>query len=432
VASNKRTPDTASRPKPVPWWPESHATVLARVRGAQWPSRLFDLETLAGEIVGDELYARVHRPEGAGLNATRWLEALADQAAMALYEDVAADGRDWPRLWAFLCGLGSEVISLKLEFLATLLSDRALRPSPGFPPPEYHPTGDALVAQDAYGSRFLVVAPFAEIDTARQNETASSPSPDHWYAWDLDWCGYMGLVMTAGPRGSAAEALAQWRGAVGPAATAADLSPCPAGLALKLLRPALASGTFWEAGLGGEPRELLHERYRLNLRARALAGQPMDDVQALSWDMAQSDAAEAESAEPEKTAADEVKEAFLAWHAERAEDSSLPEGQAAEAAGLLAEEWRSFLSADEMAYGCSPHRIEMTGVGLREGLEPDLANLALRLLPDWTQWCLTRRPVDPEAAARSLAAARVQAAIVVDDHYIVGSEEEQDPFTRRE
>jgi hypothetical protein len=405
-------------PEPPGWWLESHASVLARVGGTEWPSRLFDVEALAGEIVGDELHAQTERPDITVLNASRWLEALADKVETALQQDIAADGGDWPRLWAFLRGLGAEKVQPKLEATAKLLADRGLSPSPGFPLPEYQPTGDPLVAQDVYGSRFLLVAPFGEIDATRPNEQAESPKQDHWYAWDLDWCCNMGVAVAAGPWDSAMEALAEWRDAVGPAASAAELSSCAPELASRMLRPALVTGTLLEPLLGGEPRELMHEYFRLNHRALALAEYLKQLSPERPWQAVRSD---------------DLPEAFVAWYSDRVGGWPMPADQAVEGVKILFNEWRSFLSVDkEMTFGCSPHRIETSGTLIREGYEADDANAALRLLPDWAQWCLAQRPITPEAAARSLEAARTQAAMLVDEGYVFDSAEERDPFIRRE
>jgi hypothetical protein len=413
------SPARSQRPAPAlpGWWPESHASVLARIRATEWPSRLFDVESVAGEIVGDDLHARTEMPGIHALNATRWLEALAGQVETALQEDLATAGGDWPRLWAFLRGQYSEKVQPKLEAIAKLLADQGFTPAPGFPLPEYLPAGDALVAQDVHASRFLVVAPFHEIDTTLPNELARPSPPDHWYAWDLDWC-FAGTVVAAGTWDSAGQALAEWRDAVGPAASAAQLSARPPVLTQRLLRPALVIGTLLEEYLGGEPRELAREYFRLNHRALALAEYLRQQPSEQAWPQERSD---------------DLPEAFVAWYADRVGAGPMPDDQAVEGVKILFNEWRSFLSTDkEMSFGCSPHRIETTGGLIREGYEADDANAALRLLPQWTQWCLTQRPIDPEAAARSLEAARAQAALLVDEDYQPGREEDRDPFIRRE
>ena len=82
-----------------------------------------------------------------------------------------------------------------------------------------------------YGSRRLVTAPFS----------CDGGAPDHWYAWDIDLC-WIAVVVGAGVFASAEDALREWRDAVGPAASGAALSPCPAGMTAQLLGPCLRTG----------------------------------------------------------------------------------------------------------------------------------------------------------------------------------------------
>jgi hypothetical protein len=51
---------------------------------------------------------------------------------------------------------------------------------------------------------------------------------------------------------------------------------------------------------------------------------------------------------------------------------------------------------------------------IREGYAPDYANPALRLLPEWTEWCIGRSGLDG-AAARSREAAGSAALVLADD-----------------
>ena len=89
---------------PRPWWGESHQRILAAARALTWPSRLVDLETQACQIVGDEFYERLNS-EPAGLHASQWLRALAEETGAELRASVAGGTGDWPPLWALLCGL---------------------------------------------------------------------------------------------------------------------------------------------------------------------------------------------------------------------------------------------------------------------------------------------------------------------------------------
>ena len=79
-------------------------------------------------------------------------------------------------------------------------------------------------------------------------------------------------------------------------------------------------------------------------------------------------------------------DAFLDWYATRHED--VPEA-VTEATGTILGEWGPRENPDERSfYACSPHRIEMAAHLIREGYFVDYANPALRLLPEWTEWCI--------------------------------------------
>ena len=47
---------------------------------------------------------------GTGLTPAGWLHALAEAAIEAMRADLANDGKEWPRLWAFCCGLADEEV----------------------------------------------------------------------------------------------------------------------------------------------------------------------------------------------------------------------------------------------------------------------------------------------------------------------------------
>jgi hypothetical protein len=395
-----------------PWWTESHETVLAQVRAAEWPSRLLDIEALAGRLAGDEFHARVNAPgPGTGLNPARWLQALTGTAADAMAADLAAHGKDWPQLWAFCCGLGGEESGQDLAAEAAAIADRGFTPVPGIPVAWYQPTegDDALVARDAYGDRFLLAAPFSE--------PGQPAAPDHWYAWDLDWCAY-GLVVAAGAYGSAADALAEWRAAVGPAAAAADLAPCAPELGIRLLEPALGDSLQTEAVLGDEPAEFFREIPRLFRRAAAVA----DSLGHILPRKRSGRLADARDAAIEN---------FLDWHAGHAWNSPDARDAAEEALELILAEWGPDVPPDERVfYACSPHRIGTCTSVLRDSYEPDWVNKALRLLPHWVQWCTERTGLDAECADRALAAAHAEAAAQAGEYHVVA--EREVPFRRPE
>ncbi|MFL6114772.1 MAG: hypothetical protein ACJ786_25980, partial [Catenulispora sp.] len=97
---------------------------------------------------------------------------------------------------------------------------------------------------------------------------------------------------------------------------------------------------------------------------------------------------------------------FTAWRAEhRPGQSAVPEDFPADDEPLTeAEIFRelafTWLGEDfpEFAYTCSPHRIALTAISIRDLYNPDFADVLLRLIPDLTAW-LTERSGLPDAAA---------------------------------
>jgi hypothetical protein len=70
---------------------------------------------------------------------------------------------------------------------------------------------------------------------------------------------------------------------------------------------------------------------------------------------------------------------------------------------------------------------------IREGYFADDANPALRLLPEWTEWCIEQTGLDGAAAARSRQAARAAASALVDEEDDKSAAEDGEaPFRRQE
>jgi hypothetical protein len=395
-----------------PWWAESHETVLAQVRATGWPSRLLDIETLAGRLAGDEFHSRVTAPgPGTGLTPAGWLRALAETAMDTMAADLADGGEDWPRLWAFCCGLADEEGAEELVAEADEFASRGVTPVPGIPVPWYQPTEGtvAVAARDVYGSRFLVTAPFSD--------PAQPAAADHWYAWDLDWC-VDGLVVATGVHDSADAALAEWRAAVGPAAATAELAPCPPELGIRLLVPALDYSLQADSVFGDEPAEFFREVPRLFRRAAALAAS-LGRLLPRQRSGGLADAREG------------AVEDFLDRQAGHAWNSPGARSATEDALELLLAEWGPDAPPDERAfYACSPHRIEACASVMRDSYEPDPVNKALLLLPDWVQWCAGKTGLDGEFADRALAAARAEAATPASEHQVIL--EREVPFRRPE
>ena len=75
----------------------------------------------------------------------------------------------------------------------------------------------------------------------------------------------------------------------------------------------------------------------------------------------------------------------------------------------------------------------MTARLIRDGYFPDDANEVLRLLPEWTQWCIGQSGLNGDFAARSRAAALTEAAALVDQEtHDPGMGREEAPFRRQE
>jgi len=220
------------------------------------------------------------------------------------------------------------------------------------------------------------------------------------------------VVVSAGVFASAGDALREWRDAVGPAACAAALSPCPAGMTAELLAPCLQTGPLADMLQGYEPRDLIREYYRLRRRACDLTG-PADAAVSFLSDAGQ------------------TPDAFGVWYAARHDD--VPRA-VAEAAGTIYDMWGPQAYPDERSfYACSPHRIEMAAHLIRESYFADDANAALRLLPEWTEWCIERTGLGGDAAARSGEAARSAAtALVHDEDDKRAAEYDKAPFRHQE
>jgi hypothetical protein len=105
-----------------------------------------------------------------------------------------------------------------------------------------------------------------------------------------------------------------------------------------------------------------------------------------------------------------------------------------QATATIHEEWGPPEYPDERSfYACSPHRIEMAAHLIRQSYLAAYANPALRLLPDWTQWCIERTGLDGDAAARSRETARSAASALVHDEDIEPTaEDDKAPFRRPE
>jgi hypothetical protein len=414
----------------MPWWAQSHDRVIKSFLDEPVPERPVDVETRACIAVGDEFYARLSSGD-TGLAPAQWLRALVEETGCRLQAAIASGADDWRPLLALLGGLAGiapeheaspdfpdikfprETAAACLSAAAKSLADSGL--SAAVPAPDEEDgwvPGEALVAQDAYGSRFLLAVPFSSGEAPGDG--------DHWYAWDVDAC-WLVTVVGAGVFGSAEDALTEWRDAVGMTAAGARLSPCPGELAAWLLGPPARSGLLGDMLAGGEHRELIREYFRSGRRAQmVLASLPGDGQEADPVFAAEIDTAP-----------------FVDWYAGQHADAPKPgkfRKQAAETAGFLLDAWGPHEHpAKETVYSCSPHRIEMLGRLVRDDYLPKEGNAVLALLPDWVQWCAGRAGLPAALAEPALEAARAEAATLVTDDHGPGDEDgARAPFRRKE
>ena len=184
------------------------------------------------------------------------------------------------------------------------------------------------------------------------------------------------------------------------------------------LAPCLRTGPMSDMLEGSEPRELIREYYRLRRRARILAGSAGVTTASTAPSSGDGDPGPA-------------REAFLGWYAAQHDD--VPQ-DVADVADLILYEWGPGTHPGEHSRcACSPHRIEMTARLIRDGYLPDHANAALRLLPEWTQWCTEQSALTADFAARSRAAALTEAAsLVSDEAHDPAASQNEPPFRRQE
>ena len=415
------------KPKPFPWWPESHARVLASARADAWPTGLIDVETRACQVTGDELYERI-RAEERGLDLPYWLAELAARAGEDLRTAIENGDPAQERLWAFLRGLALiaprssalpetdddriarlefpldddpfEVAQAEAAKAAVACANHGLTHEAEAAVNSARPAGEPVVARDAYGSRILLAAPFGYGDAGT----------DHWYAWDIDMCG-LDVVVGAGVFDSAEESLEEWRDAVGASASGAMLAACPEPLIPLLLDSCLGTGPNANIVDGYEPRELVRELYRMRQRARALA-----------W-RAGFSAGHVYDYTPDYRA-------FRRWYGGR--HDAVP-SDLGDIVGAIISNWGPLRHPDAGSfYACSPHRIKVTAILLRDMYIPELVNEALAVLPEWVDWCLSRVSLDEAFAALSRAAVRAEAAALASDDAPRAEPEDEGPFRRQE
>jgi hypothetical protein len=213
--------------------------------------------------------------------------------------------------------------------------------------------------------------------------------------------------------GSEGEALAEWRDATGTAATSATLAECEPDMAGWLLGSGLQTGALADMSPGGEPDELRQETFRYRRRAQALANAELiTDAGSESEDGGIRKPAGRFWNGDYKDGARRVRNQFRNWHAERHGKRAASVSQGTE---TIISEWGPHDPFDERAFfSCSPHRVEYAAHLISNGYLDDDADRAIRLLPDWVQWCAERSRISAEAAEPALAAARAAADLAAE------------------
>jgi hypothetical protein len=198
---------------------------------------------------------------------------------------------------------------------------------------------------------------------------------------------------------------------VGTAASGAALAACPEQAIPVLLDSCLDTGPYADLVEGGESRELVRELHRMRQRARALA-----------WHAGFS-AGEEYDYSPHY-------HAFQAWYAGR--HDAVP-GDFGDTVATIIYNWgpREYPDAESF-YACSPHRIKDTAVLLRDRYIPEHTNVALLVLPEWVEWCMSQVSLDEVFGARSRAAARAEAMALASDDTARAERDDEEPLRRRE
>lgn len=240
-------------------------------------------------------------------------------------------------------------------------------------------TGPVLWARDAYGGRWAVVAPFT-----------SAGGPDRWYLWDVDTCGYEVATVYSGFHTSAESALAAWREGVGPvAAGSAALAPAEDRETLG----GLLRGELEEIRIGGEDQE----QYAEFLRCRRLGRTVQHAVRGLRGQAAERLTAE----DAEQRFAQRLRE--LGYHGGTAEDGEQTGPAGADVlAAEMAEAWTPRQHPALYPF-CSPHKVAMTVLHLRDYYPDDFAAELVAVLPEWIRLLAEHNGLMAEPTERCLA-----------------------------
>jgi hypothetical protein len=253
--------------------------------------------------------------------------------------------------------------------------------------------GQVLWTRDAYGSRFGVTAAFPTPD-----------GPNRWYLWDIDACGHQAFTVHSAYYPTPEQALAAWQTGVGPpAASETALAPVDDPSPLAELMPA-EEGVLRTGGENADQFAEYHRSRRLAEAAIKAVG-PRHATQRADLDPA--------------TAATQ----FASWLREHRAGQPQP-ADLDELAMELADSW--CLESPAAVYGtCSPHRVALTVLHLRNYYQDDFAAQLIALLPDWASWLAARNGTAPHLAERC------RPYVLGEPHADVGSDDSEPNYLAR-
>ncbi|GAA4437801.1 hypothetical protein [Phytohabitans houttuyneae] len=251
-------------------------------------------------------------------------------------------------------------------------------------------TGPVLWAHDVYGTRWAVVAPFSSV-----------AGPDRWYLWDVDTCGYEIVTMHSGFHPTVESAVTAWRESVGHAAAgAAALTVVDNAETLGAL---LLRGDVEGLRVGGEDQE----QYAEFLRSRRLGRTVRDAV------------GKTRGQPSVRLTADEAREGFAQRLRQLGHHDGSDEGPAGadDLAAELADSWSPGDHPTLYPF-CSPHKVAVAVLHLRDFYKDEFAAELVAVLPEWIRFLAEHTAMAAELTERCLAYAsgELQFPGILDDH----------------
>lgn len=353
---------------------------LVRV-GADQPDMIMEdaLCGRLGTLLGEVAQAPVDDRVGPHYLAEAMV-AAAEAAVMAALEATTGQADAWCVPWRVLTALvcvlpyplgevaGDAIVRLRDTAVGQVLPAVPLGPVV---------TGPVLWTRDRYGSRFAVAAPITTADRSVR-----------WYLWDIDACGHQAFTVHSGFYPTPEAALAAWQAGVGQIAAAGTvLAPVHDPWLLADLMPA-------EQGLlraGGESVEQFAEYHRSKRLGEVVTqAVPRRGIRPGGG----LDAATAAVG-------------FATWlRTHEADKRELPE-DVDELARELADSW-CINEIDGVYAACSPHRVALCVLHMRNFYLDGFADQLVALLPEWTRWLAAYNAALPELADRCLPYAHGQ------------------------